>query len=97
MKKLFPQILAVRKWETQNPSQPLHASKSNMATLGDEDKSSSASSESRSSWYLVQVSWLRQLSGYTISVRKERIEIACIFAERIMSKILTAQNLWRFY
>jgi len=27
-----------------------------MATLGDEDKSSSASSESRSSWYLVQVS-----------------------------------------
>jgi len=34
-----------------------------MATLGDEDKSSSASSESRSSsWYLVQVGWQSQVN-----------------------------------
>ena len=40
----------------QNPLRALDASEFNMATLGDEDKSSSASSESRSSsWYLVQV------------------------------------------
>ena len=41
---------------TRYPSQSLRVCESKMATLGDEDKSSSASSESRSSsWYYVQV------------------------------------------
>ena len=54
--KTIPTMPCLPKIITQNPLRALHASEFNMATLGDEDKSSSASSESRSSsWYLVQV------------------------------------------
>lgn len=56
---IFPQLLSHNTTVdtiTQYPSQSLHVCESKMATLGDEDKSSSASSASHSSsWYYVEV------------------------------------------
>ena len=79
----LPETLATLFSITQCPSQSRHACKSNMATLGDEDKSSSASSESRSSsWYYVQVILSSKIISITLPRKRQDAKIGCVLKKR---------------